>query len=51
MSTAPAVASAKRGIRLMSVDFPLPVLPTIAVTSPGPAEKEIADKTGSSAPG
>ena len=35
----------------MSVDLPLPVLPTIAVVSPGAARNEMSRRTGSSAPG
>ena len=38
-------------MRLISVDLPLPVLPTIAVVSPGPARNEMSRRTGSSAPG
>ena len=35
----------------MSVDLPRPVLPTIAVVSPGAAENDTLQSTGSSAPG
>ena len=35
----------------MRVLLPLPVLPTMAVTSPGPLVKEMCESTGSWAPG
>ncbi len=38
-------------MRLISVDLPLPVLPTIAVVWPGSIANEIDLRTGSSAPG
>ena len=38
-------------MRLISVVLPLPVLPTMAVVSPGRAVKLMPLSTGSSAPG
>ena len=49
--TWPSVASYSRGMRLMSVLLPEPVLPTNAVISPGEARNERSWRTGCSAPG
>ncbi len=49
--TAPLVTSYSRGMRLMSVDLPLPVLPTMAVVLPGSARDEMPLRMGCSAPG
>ena len=47
----PLVTSNDLGIRLISVDLPLPVLPIIAVVSPAFAVKLISVSTSSSASG
>ena len=46
----PAVTSKNLGIRLTIVLLPEPVLPIMAVVSPGFAEKLIPDRAGASAP-
>ena len=51
MRTAPSVASYSRGIRLMRVVLPQPVLPMKAVVSPGLAVKVMSRSTSCSAPG
>ena len=50
-STVPSVLSNSRRMRLTSVDFPAPVLPTMAVVCPGAVAKETPVSTGCSAPG
>ena len=50
-STVPDVTSKRRGTRLTRVDFPAPVLPTMAVVCPGAVANETPLRTGCSAPG
>ena len=50
-STEPSVTSNSRGTSDISVVLPAPVLPMIAVTSPGRAWKLMSRRTGTSAPG
>ena len=46
-NTIPPVTSTSRGMRLSSVDFPLPVDPTIATVSPGRATMQTPCRTAS----
>ena len=47
----PSVTSKNLGMRFISVDFPLPVLPITAVVSPAFAVKHISVRTSSFASG
>ena len=47
----PSLGSCRRGIRLSIVDFPLPVLPIIAVVFPGSSVKLMSFRLSISLPG
>jgi hypothetical protein len=47
----PVVTSWKRGTRSMSVDFPAPLMPTNATTSPRRTSRVMSFKVGSGEPG